>query len=30
MDAFENVNVRRLDEVKGVKGLISEYKYPKK
>lgn len=28
MDAFENVNVRRLDEVKGVKGLISEDKYP--
>lgn len=27
-DAFENVNVRKLDEVKGVKGLISEDKYP--
>lgn len=26
--AFENVNIRRLDEVKGVKGLISEDKYP--
>ncbi|OED30303.1 DNA polymerase II large subunit [Methanosphaera sp. WGK6] len=27
-DAFNNVNVRRMDEVKGVKGLISEDKYP--
>lgn len=27
-DAFDNVKVRRLDEVKGVKGLISEDKYP--
>lgn len=27
-DAFDNVNVRRMDEVKGVKGLISEDKYP--
>lgn len=27
-DAFDNVKVRRLDEVKGVKGLISEDKFP--
>ena len=27
-DAFDNVNVRRLDSVKGVKGLISEDKFP--
>ncbi|MBR3213683.1 MAG: DNA polymerase II large subunit [Methanosphaera sp.] len=27
-DAFDNVNVRRLDEVKGVKGLISQDKFP--
>ena len=27
-DAFESVNVRRLDSVKGVKGLISEDKFP--
>lgn len=27
-DAFDNVKVRRLDSVKGVKGLISEDKYP--
>ena len=27
-DAFESVKVRRLDEVKGVKGLISEDKFP--
>lgn len=26
--AFENVNIRRLDEIKGVKGLISEDKFP--
>ena len=27
-DAFDSVKVRRLDEVKGVKGLISEDKFP--
>ncbi|MCD7781717.1 MAG: DNA polymerase II large subunit [Methanosphaera sp.] len=27
-NAFDNLNIRRLDEVKGVKGLISEDKYP--
>ncbi len=27
-DAFDNLKIRHLDEVKGVKGLISEDKYP--
>lgn len=27
-DAFDSLNVHRMDEVKGVKGLISEDKYP--